>query len=275
LRFHSDAKARRLTLYQTAAAGRHEAEGLQAVEAAVLKRGPYSSRGRRGRCSATAFSICHSRHTQGCQSSLIEFSESPFRIGRGNQWRAGVNKHDIAECIDGALSRAAGEGDIEVVKALIGAGADVHVRMDAPLWWAAGEGRIDMMRALLDAGADPDIALFEAAMNGLTEIVTELCAVGVDVDHCDGLALRVAAMRGHTETVKAMLAAGAVSLDGALFSAASEGQTDTVRVLLAVGAYGRPAARHEAEKNGHAETARVLKNWRTSNQKKKRVSETT
>ena len=85
---------------------------------------------------------------------------------------------DIAECIDDALSIAAWEGDTETVSALIGVGADVHARADAPLWHAAGAGHADTMRALLDAGADKDIALIEAAENGLIEIVGEMLAGG-------------------------------------------------------------------------------------------------
>jgi len=176
---------------------------------------------------------------------------------------------DMAEVIDYALRMAAWEDGPETLKALIGAGADVHVGTDAPMWGAAFSGRIDNIRALLDAGADQDIALLEAAENGLTEMVGELLGRGADAEMCDGLPLQMAAIGGHTETVKAMLAAGAdFYSDCALFIAAGHGHTDTVRALLEAGVLGHAAARREAEKNGHGQTARFLKNWRSSKRKK-------
>ena len=52
---------------------------------------------------------------------------------------------------------AAAEGNVEVVEALMKAGADFHARLDSgftPLLFAVREGRIDAVEALLKAGAD-------------------------------------------------------------------------------------------------------------------------
>jgi ankyrin repeat protein len=88
-----------------------------------------------------------------------------------------MRENSIGAKIDSALRMAAREGDTEIVKALLDAGADVHDSVDAPLWWAALGRHTETMRALIDSGADKDIALLEAAMaehNGHTETVSVL-----------------------------------------------------------------------------------------------------
>ena len=174
-----------------------------------------------------------------------------------------MEEKSMAEAIDRALSMAAWEGDTDTVAALVGAGADIHRQMDAPLWDAARGGHADTMRALLAEGASRNIALFEAAFYGITEIVRESLALGADVHMGDGIVVLMAAGNGHVESVRVLLAAGAdVYSNDALLSAAREGHTETVRALLQAGAGGRNAAQREAAENGHAETAKVLKNWR-------------
>ena len=115
-----------------------------------------------------------------------------------------MRDEDVARVIDSALGMAAWEGDNETVRALLDAGADVHVAADAPLWDAAMRGNADTMRVLLDAGADQDIALLEAAANGLVDLVKELLAKGANVHTCRGLPLMMAAHNGHTETVRVL-----------------------------------------------------------------------
>jgi hypothetical protein len=60
-----------------------------------------------------------------------------------------LHSHD-----DGALRAAVVRNDIERVKVLIKAGANVRVRDDTPLRWATVHNNVDMVKALLDAGAN-------------------------------------------------------------------------------------------------------------------------
>jgi hypothetical protein len=120
----------------------------------------------------------------------------------------GMTDKDVARDMDRALGWAAWEGDNETVRALLYAGADVHVSADAPLWDAAMRGRADTMRILLDARADQDIALVVAAENGLIELLRELLARGTNMHAYRGLVLWMAAHNGHTETVNELIAAG-------------------------------------------------------------------
>ena len=115
-----------------------------------------------------------------------------------------MRENGIAADIDSALRMAAMDGDTECVKALLDAGADVHISVDAPLWYAAGGHHTDTMRALLDAGANRDIALLEAAANGLVELVKELLRNGANIHMYNGLPLSMAEYNGHTETVKVL-----------------------------------------------------------------------
>ena len=87
------------------------------------------------------------------------------------------------------LTYAAQQGNIEIVNALIEAGADVNERNHSrsiltALHQAADSGQVEVVKALLEAGA----------YMGMT-------AVG-------GTPLHLAARKGHTEIVKAMLEAG-------------------------------------------------------------------
>src|SRR5262249_11919991 len=57
------------------------------------------------------------------------------------------------------LHHAAAAGQAEVVRLLIGAGADVNAQCcsdQTPLIWACNGGHLDVARMLLEAGADPN-----------------------------------------------------------------------------------------------------------------------
>lgn len=88
-------------------------------------------------------------------------------------------------------------GDIEAVRRLIEAGADLNVREpsggSSPLITAATFGQTEAARALIEAGADLDqqnndgsTALITAAFFGRTEIVEALLAAGADRDIRNG-----------------------------------------------------------------------------------------
>src|SRR5262249_10813392 len=98
-----------------------------------------------------------------------------------------------------ALMWAAADGHASVVRLLIKAGADLHVRLKSgftALLFAARDGRIDAVRALLEAGTDANEAIQtergggKAPVNGTS-------------------ALMLAVENGHCERAAALLAAGA------------------------------------------------------------------
>ena len=90
---------------------------------------------------------------------------------RGAAWAGIINRN--AEMV-----LAARCGDTEAVKALLGAGADVHTRNDQALRDAAGYGNTDTVKALLEAGAyvhaGDDEAVQVAALNGHDDTVKVL-----------------------------------------------------------------------------------------------------
>jgi uncharacterized protein len=83
------------------------------------------------------------------------------------------------------LCAAACHGHAEIVGALLAYGADPNLREDewwTPLRWAAGQGHEDVARALLGAGANPDLGapLAEAARRGSLGVVRALLEHGAD-----------------------------------------------------------------------------------------------
>jgi len=97
------------------------------------------------------------------------------------------------------LVAAAYRGNVDVMEALIAAGADIHVDHGAPLEWAALFDQLGAVECLLGAGADPDekaghdnTALISAAgdrADQRTEVVAALLEAGARVDErgADGM----------------------------------------------------------------------------------------
>ena len=148
-------------------------------------------------------------------------------------------------------------GKTEVVRALLAAGADPHVRFgqffvkcDA-LSLAASKEHLDIVRLLVEAGADPDALdpifrpLTEAVQKGRVAIARTLLELGADAG-CRGLLanntlLLEAADKGYPEIVRLLLDAGVgVRADNnfcetALDLACLKGRVEIVRMLLAAG----------------------------------------
>ena len=159
---------------------------------------------------------------------------------------------------------AAMNGHIEVVHALVDAGANVNKARDdgfTPLFMAAYKGNIEVVRALLEVirlntgvnglskivnqAVDGDTPLFMAANEGHHEVVGALLNAGASVDkkRDDGMTpLFFAAENGHIEVVDALVNAGAnvdkKRDDGMtpLIMAAYKGHIDVVRALVNAGA---------------------------------------
>lgn len=122
-----------------------------------------------------------------------------------------------------ALHKAAYNGHLDVLRVLLGAGADPHVAQldkNTPLHYAAAQGHAKVAAMLLDAGADVD------AMSN------------------NGTPLHDAAHRGHIDAIRVLLGAGASKdLEGS--DASLSGHTAEL------------VARHI----GHNEAADLIRDW--------------
>jgi ankyrin repeat protein len=144
--------------------------------------------------------------------------------------------------------------DIEEVKRLIGAGADLEARDkydETPLHCAATWGHTEAAKALIEAGADLEAMnkydktpLQVAAQWDHREAVRLLISAGADLEaNRDGWTpLHWAAARGSTEAAKALIEAGADlevrTSDGltSLHLAADRGYPEVARILIKAGA---------------------------------------
>ena len=163
------------------------------------------------------------------------------------------------------LQYAAQFGDIELVRILLNAGADVNapptdsilLSRHTALQAAAKNGNIELVQILLDAGADINAspskyvgrtALRAGAENGNIEVVKILLCAGADINtppgDCGLTALQAAAMGGNIELVKILLDAGA-SVNAppsphhgstALQAASKSENIELVQILLGFGA---------------------------------------
>ncbi|KAJ7246198.1 ankyrin repeat-containing domain protein [Mycena rebaudengoi] len=141
------------------------------------------------------------------------------------------------------------EGYIEGVRRLLEKDVDVNSQ-DRALEAASHQGHTEVVRLLLGSGADAKAveggkALQSACTNGHAEIVRLLLASGADANSPGtslGTPLQAASSHGNTDITRILLEAGADrNLEGgnygsALAAAAMNGHIDPVRLLLANGA---------------------------------------
>ncbi|GMH92305.1 hypothetical protein TrVE_jg7552 [Triparma verrucosa] len=121
-----------------------------------------------------------------------------------------------------ALYKAAWEGHLDVVQALVTAKADLNkANTDGctPLLIAAYNGHLNVVQALVAAEADVDKAktddgrtpLWTAAYEGHLDVVQALVAAKADVNKAAGewTPLRIATQNNHTSIVACLKSAGA------------------------------------------------------------------
>ena len=117
------------------------------------------------------------------------------------------------------LHEAVEDGELELVRFLIDAGADVNALdkwLDTPLIIAAEEGDLEIVQILVDAGADVnvqdrwlDTPLHIATEEGDLEIVQILVDAGADVnvqDRWGDTPLQIAMEEGDTEIMRVIMA---------------------------------------------------------------------
>lgn len=131
-------------------------------------------------------------------------------------------KETLNENLSIQLIWAAKHNNINRVKRLIKAGADVNIQNineDTALIWASREGHAEIVRLLIEGGADINIqnnegetALMVASFYNRTEIVKELIEADANVNiknKYGNTALIFASKHDHTEIVKGLINAGA------------------------------------------------------------------
>ena len=168
---------------------------------------------------------------------------------------AGANKEATNNDGETALMMATMNGQIKVVQVLLNAGADLDAtdkNSSTALWWALwfnNGHNIEVVRALLKAGAlkanDGGYEIIAAVFLGDAGVIRALLEAGAnkEVIMKDGLnAMMIASRKGNTQIVCALLDAGAdrevTNNDGetALMLASKYGHADVVRALLKAGA---------------------------------------
>ncbi|KAJ3035998.1 hypothetical protein HDV00_003132 [Rhizophlyctis rosea] len=153
--------------------------------------------------------------------------------------------HHTQRQLDQALVSAAKIGAAEIVRLLVGAGADIEVHVDGTFAVnaACSSGNVDTVKALMDAGErlepgtypdnDPLCITVE---HGHLELVEFLLDEGCEFNDLGDWALRHAIARNHVELLKLLLEDGSLRLwfseDKPLVHAAELENVEIMRVLL-------------------------------------------
>jgi hypothetical protein len=128
----------------------------------------------------------------------------------------------LGQAPDAPLGKAAREGDLAKLRALLADGADPNRRDgngNSPLLEAVAAGQAAAARALVAAGANPNLGssggrtpLIEAALGGRVEIARLLITAGADLNIAErgaGTPLEAAEREGHAEMAALLRGSGA------------------------------------------------------------------
>jgi ankyrin repeat protein len=178
------------------------------------------------------------------------FTGPPAGLPAVNPERAALDRRGIEYKTENFL-KAIKEDNSEIAELFIKAGIDVNAKTKSEgtpaLLMAIGKGNIEITKAIIGAGANLNITdnygttpLYAASEKGITEVVISLIAGGADVKKNGSGAMVVASRWGFVEIVQAFLNAG-VETKGekavkAISQAADYGHTSVVKLLLEKGA---------------------------------------
>jgi ankyrin repeat protein len=154
------------------------------------------------------------------------------------------------EKLDSLLYRAAGKGDLKIVKALIAEGVEVDVpdyKRRTPLFAASAGGHAEVVKYLLEAGADPlrknlkgEVSLMLACRSSSLATVQCLVEAGAPLTGaptpCDvsNTPLNVASARGYLDIVEYLISKGAIPNAPSwspMISACANGHVEVVKCL--------------------------------------------
>ena len=149
---------------------------------------------------------------------------------------------------------ASKKGHLEVVQALIAAGAHVNTADNddlTPIHWASHEGHLEVVQALMVAGAHVNTAdtkgstpIYWASGSGHLEVVQALIGEGADVNKANNYGktpIYLASRKGHLKVVQALIGEGAdvnkADNDGdtPISRASKKDRLEIVQALIAAG----------------------------------------
>jgi uncharacterized protein len=159
-----------------------------------------------------------------------------------------VNVNELAYMGRTVLMTAAERGNVEMIRLLIAAGADVNARgsdYGTALFVAIKNGHSEIVRSLMDAGAVSEAPLTLAAEYGQDKVVKLMLERGCDVNHRNSrgeTALMFALKRGDRQLIKLLVDAGAeMNLSEIIYQLASsptraDFQAEIIGYFIEVGA---------------------------------------
>ncbi|WP_175888111.1 ankyrin repeat domain-containing protein [Burkholderia contaminans] len=121
--------------------------------------------------------------------------------------------HEGAGYKEVALTKAAYEGNLPLVKKILSVKVDIHVHNDAPFTLASAMGALNVVEYLVERGADihvgNDEALVLAAQLGHVQVVDFLVAKGLDIHAQGDSGLIYAAYLFRSEMIQYLVEKGA------------------------------------------------------------------